>query len=100
MPFKDEFPPIETAMEMEPEELAPFVLRYLSTRENTGDMNRYNFALGTNQELVDYAGEYRNVFCQRLTEAWIWLEKEMFLGPKPGVKGEWVFITRRGRQVL
>lgn len=100
MSFADEFPPIETAMEMEPEELAPFVLRYLSTRENTGEMNRYNFTLGTNQKLVDYSGEYRKEFCKRLTEAWIWLEREMFLAPKPGEKGDWVFITRRGTKVL
>jgi uncharacterized protein (TIGR02391 family) len=99
MSFQDEFPPIETALQMEPEELAPFILKYLSTRENTGMMNRYNFTLGTDPELVSYTGEYRKDFCKRLMEAWIWLEKEMFLAPKPGEQGEWVFITRRGKKI-
>ena len=100
MSFKDEFPPIENAMEMEPEELAPFVLKYLSTGNNTGDMNRYNFTLGTDRDLIEYAGGYRDEFCRRLMEAWIWLEKEMFLAPKPGDTGDWVFITRRGKKIL
>jgi hypothetical protein len=98
--FKDEFPPIENSLEMEPEELSPFVLRHLSTRENTGKMNRYNFALGTDSELTSYGGDNIQEFCKRFTEAWVWLEREMFLAPKPGEKGDWVFITRRGRKVL
>lgn len=52
MAIKDIFPPIETALDLEPEELAPFVLKYLSTRTN---INRYNFILGSDPEIVDYA---------------------------------------------
>lgn len=63
MSFQDEFPPIENAPEMDPEELAPFILKYLSTRENTGKMNRYNFTLGTDPELTSYAGKHRKDFC-------------------------------------
>jgi uncharacterized protein (TIGR02391 family) len=100
MSFKDEFPPIETALEMEPEELAPFILKYLSTRERTGQMNRYNFTLGTDPDLAVYTKGKVKEFCERLTEAWIWLEKEMFLAPKPQEQHNWVFITRRGHQVL
>ena len=80
--------------------LATFVLKYLSTRENTGQMNRYNFTLGTDPDLRAYAGQHIKEFCKRLTEAWIWLERSMFLAPKPGEKGEWVFITRLGKKVL
>lgn len=100
MSFQNEFPPIENALEMEPEELAPFVLKYLSTREKTGKMNRYNFTLGSSSEYGEYAGSHKTEFLKRLMEAWIWLEKEMFLAPKPGEQGEWVFITRRGKKVL
>src|SRR5262245_51909917 len=31
-------------------------------------------------------------------EAWVWLEREGLLAPNPGSHGEWVFVTRRGRQ--
>lgn len=52
MSLKDIFPPIETALEMEPEELAQFVLKYLATESQ---INRYNFTLGTSPELTAYA---------------------------------------------
>ena len=66
MSFKKIFPPIETALELEPEELAPFVLKYLETQRN---INRYNFTSGTNPELIEYAGDHLKVFCKRLMEA-------------------------------
>ena len=95
--FKEIFPPIETAMELEPEELAPFVLKYLGTQKN---INRYNFTLRTSPELAGYAGQYLDEFCERLMEAWIWLEREMFIAPQPGQQGDWAFITRRGKRIL
>jgi uncharacterized protein (TIGR02391 family) len=32
-------------------------------------------------------------------EAWVWLEHEGLLAPRPGTSGDWVFITRRGQQL-
>jgi uncharacterized protein (TIGR02391 family) len=32
-------------------------------------------------------------------EAWVWLEREGLIAPKPGQSGEWVFVTRRGRKI-
>lgn len=97
--FKRIFPPIETAVELEPEELAIFVLKHL---ERMGDrsINRYNYTLGTSPEMGEYAGSHLEVFKKRLMEAFIWLEREMFLAPRPGEQGDWKFITRRGERVL
>lgn len=96
--YKDIFPPIETVLEMEPEEFAPFVLRHLSKLR---DINRYNYTLCSTEEVIKYAGQ-QNVeeFKKRLMEAFIWLEREMFIAPKPGESGEWRFITRSGGRVL
>ena len=50
MSFKDIFPPIETALEMEPEELAPFVLKYLATQPQINQqaiMDLFAGAIGT-----------------------------------------------------
>lgn len=33
-------------------------------------------------------------------EAFIWLEREMFIAPLPDEQGEWRYITRRGEKVL
>ena len=95
--FREIFPPIETVLDMEPEELAPFVLRHL---EIIGKINRYNYTLGAGEVINNYAGEHLEEFQERLMEAFIWLEREMFIAPMPGETGEWRFITRRGERVL
>lgn len=95
--FKEIFPPIETALELEPEELAPFVLKHLS---KVGHINRYNYTLGTSNEIQEYSKEHLIDFQKRLMEAFIWLEREMFIAPQPNEQGEWRFITRRGERVL
>ncbi len=99
MSFKTIFPPIDTALEMEPEELAPFVLQYLATQGS--NINRYNFTLGSTPEVRDYAaGGHLPALCHRLMEAWMWLEREGFVMPRPGDQHDWATITRRGHQVL
>ena len=95
--FKDFFPPIELALNMEPEELAPFLLRHLKT---VNHINRYNYTLRTNSDLQEYAGERVETFQKRLMEAFIWLEREMFIAPMPDKQGDWGFITRRGEKAL
>jgi len=99
MALKDIFPPIETALEMEPEELGPLVLKYLATQGE--NINRYNMTLpGGLPDLGQYAGRHADAFRERLMEAWMWLEKEIFVVPRPGQTGDWAMITRRGRQLL
>ena len=95
--FKEIFPPIETALELEPEELAPFVLKHL--QQMGRGLSKHNYTLGTSSEMVDYAGGSLEEFKKRLMEAWVWLEREMLIAPKPG-EVDWSFITRRGARVL
>lgn len=95
--FKDIFPPIETALDMEPEELAPFVLKHLNEVDR---INRYNYTLSSNNEMREYAGEHLNEFQKQLMEAFIWLEREMFIAPQPDQQDGWRFITRRGERIL
>jgi len=100
--IEDIFPPIETALELEPEELAPFVLRFLKDREESNEsINRHNFTLVNSPAFLDYANGHQKELGERLMEAWIWLEKEMFIVPKPGGGGtDEFFITRRGKKIL
>jgi hypothetical protein len=94
--MKDIFPPPEEVLKLEPEELAVFLLEYLCEIEkgSPNSLNRYNFTLQSNLGL--YAEEKYEEVAKVMTEAWIWLEREGMIAPKPGVQGEWVFITRRG----
>ncbi|MBU4274966.1 TIGR02391 family protein [Patescibacteria group bacterium] len=98
--FKKNFPPIETVLDMEPSELAPFVLKDLNEISQTNQINRYNYTLSTSSDIQDYARKHVKDFQKRLMEAYIWLEREMFIAPEPDSQGEWRFITRSGEKVL
>ena len=90
-------PDADALLALEPEELAGVVLEHLLSRKpEDGGLNRYNFSLvGT---YSDYPEQRHIEIAQALMEAWVWLEHEGFIAPKPGTQGEWSFITRRGRQ--
>lgn len=99
--LKEILPSLENLLEMEPEEIAPFILKYLDAQESEGShLNRYNFTLNTNPHLSEYAGRNIGQVAKILIEAWMWLERELFIAPNPGEQGEWRFITRRGKKVL
>jgi uncharacterized protein (TIGR02391 family) len=100
--FKEVFPPLETVLNMEPEELAVFLLNFLceceEDRDQSGYLNRYNFTLGNAfKGYCDH--QYNERLARALTEAWRWLEREGLIAPKPGEpSGGWIFITRRGKE--
>lgn len=95
----DIIPDPEALLALEPEEVAGVVLEYLNSVDEkiSGDLNRYNFSLPYIVE--GYPPQYRDRISCALMEGWVWLEREGLIAPKPGSAGEWVFITRRGRQI-
>src|ERR1035437_7185693 len=93
-----ELPPPKEVLEMEPEELAPFILRYLKTQTQ---INRYNFTLVNNPELYNQLNRQEvEKYAQCLMEAWMYLERQGFVAPKPGQMDDWAFITRKGQKVV
>lgn len=94
MAFHQVVPDIDALLALEPEELAGLVLQYLVTAE-TSDLNSYNFTLPHN--VGGYPSHKQEEASKALMEAWVWLEREGLLAPKPGSSGDWVFVTRRGR---
>lgn len=91
-------PDADALLALAPEELAGLVLEHLlSIPPTNGDLSRYNFSLtGTYSE---YPDSKQTEIAQALMEAWIWLEREGMIAPKPGTTGDWAFVTRRGHQV-
>lgn len=94
--IRDLLPDAEALLALEPEELAGYLMEYLNAlpESERKRLNRYNFSLRdhgyeTNIEQISEA----------LMEAWVWLERECLLAPKPNAGGEWIFITRRGRKI-
>lgn len=83
----------ETLLSLDPEELAAFVLKDLIASENAGNtLIRHNYCLRFQSQSDDVQ--------KAIVEAWMWLEREGCLAPKPGlIVGNAVFITRRGKRL-
>ncbi|OGO00164.1 MAG: TIGR02391 family protein [Chloroflexi bacterium RBG_13_52_14] len=98
--LKEIFPPPEEALNLEPEELAIYILQLLDETGDSGIKNLHNFTLHGN--LQQYLGErtdlYKNV-AKVITEAWVWLQREGLIAPEPG-KTNWIFVTRKGKRLL
>ena len=86
--LKASFPPPDEVLNLAPEEIGVFLLDYLcELGDDSQSLNRYNFTLQSG-ELGSYAGEKYDAVAKVITEAWIWLEREGMIAPKPGVQGE------------
>lgn len=93
-------PDPEALLALEPEELAGVLLEVLNSLEQrSGFLNRYNFSLQSNPNCGNYPPEYYKPVSQAVMEAWAWLEREGLIARRPGQQDEWVFITRRGKQI-
>ena len=87
----------EVLLALEPEELAGIVLEYLNSlsESESGQLNRSNFSQP--HTVQEYPPDYQEKISQALMEAWVWLERESLIAPRPGYsEGDFVFITRRG----
>ena len=95
MRLQDLLPDASVLLALEPEELAGVLLRVLASQEaRSGSLNAYNFTLpGNLQGYPDH-----KVVGEAVMEAWVWLAREGLIAPRPGSKGDWVFVTRRGKK--
>lgn len=96
----DEFPSPEIVLEMEPEQLAPFLLRKL---QNTPEeqINRFNLTTPLILELQTTLGSKgADRYAKKLMEAWLWLERDMLIAPKPGIQDDWYYVTDRGQKII
>ena len=97
----DIFPDSDALLSLEPEELAGIVLEFLNSLGHAVAnqlLNAHNFS---SIETADgYPSDKKREILNALMEAWVWLEREGLLAPRPGSLNEgWVFITRRGRKI-
>lgn len=86
---------------MEPEELTPFLLKYLKSQPENS-INRYNFTLLSDQSIYQALNNDHNKhkqLAQKFMEAWMWLEHEGLVLPKPGQQGDWAYITAKGQRL-
>lgn len=84
----------EDVLELEPEELAGFILRSLV--EDGGDVHLHNFINGLRQMTEVYPRSLTDDLSKAIGEAWGWLEAQ---GLVASIGDDWQFVTRRGRRV-
>jgi uncharacterized protein (TIGR02391 family) len=81
---------------LEPEELAAYLLEHLkSYGPSENPPNRQSFSVSFD----DYPKDQREEIAQAFMEAWAWLEREGLIAPRPGQARDWVFVTRRGKEI-
>jgi uncharacterized protein (TIGR02391 family) len=84
---------------LEPEELGGALLEVFHSVVNQPNpyLNSYNFC--NSPEIIGgYPATHGEDIRRALVEAWVWLESEGFIAPKPeDSTGMWFFITRRGQ---
>ena len=89
-------------LELEPEDLALPLLRYLAEIEADAGNSPPNLGNLMNEILRQLGNTHHRASVETVkrafTEAWMWLERELLLAPRDG--SSFVFITRRGHSLL
>lgn len=95
--FEDLFPPVEALRQLPPEEIALYILQYFARKDKAlrGEQppNRINFMNSVHASRLQEA-EFE------MAEGLHWLYMEGLIADKPRETGHWVFITRKGKQLL
>lgn len=96
--IKDILPPLNQAVSMQPKDLAVPLLQYLNERIKAKQIPvREYFAMSA--DVDSWAGFGNQAATRAIMEAWVWLESQGMVAPRPGV-GAGIFITREGREFL
>src|SRR3954469_20481082 len=79
-----------TLLSLQPEELAGLLLKFLNSlpEYQKNKLNRLNFFL-EDIAVSGYPNELLDDIRRALMEAWVWLENEGFLAPRPASQGSW-----------
>src|SRR5206468_4019506 len=88
----------EALLALEPEELGGVLLEYfnaLQPSEQRGQLNAHAFC--SEWGVAGYPNSHYDRISQALMEAWVWLEREGLLAPRPNEPIGYVFITHRGQ---
>ncbi len=92
-------PKPDDVLQLEPEELAGYILHYLNSLPpgQTESIQRNSYIV--DRLLHGYPTESRKALSNAVAEAWVWLEREGFLVPTPFARGDFLFLSRRGQRI-
>src|SRR5688500_11665786 len=98
MKLFDLLPDGDALLALEPEELAGVLLEYLNALPGSerDSLNRHNYSLP--HTVREYPESLREAISRALMEAWVWLEREGLIVPKPG-SSDWSVLSRRAARL-
>jgi uncharacterized protein (TIGR02391 family) len=91
-------PPGDEAVELPVDDLALRLLHLVDDGGQVHLLNRHDATWVGSWE--NHPGGEGAAFLHAIAEAWDWLASRLLIARRPGDKGEFVFITRRGERVL
>ena len=91
-------PNAEDLLALEPAELGGVLLEMLLSYPPTHQLNRYNFSIEPDA-VRGYDPRFHTPIREALMDGWAWLEREGLIVPRVGVQGEWVSLSRRGKNL-
>jgi uncharacterized protein (TIGR02391 family) len=95
----DLIPTADVLLELEPEELAGFVLEYFHSKGDPETFQEHPANFSGESTVKDY-DQGKRVQCQKvLMEGWSCLEREGFICMRPADPHGWYVLTRRGKQI-
>lgn len=96
------FPPIETALKLKPEDLAIPLLKCILYEEKQGNFVALTLLCKHTIDQKYATGKDNEQVLKLFTEAWLWLEREIFIAPNPhyspGIHGP-IYVTKRGKDL-
>ncbi len=95
--FSQIMPDHELLLSLEPEELAVVVLQYFNLPGMNVQLNRDSF--GMPHTVKEYPRELQKKIREVLMEAWMWLEHQRLVIPKPGGYDQYYIITAKGKEL-
>lgn len=92
----------EQVLALEPEQIAPMLLKFLSTSDGSGYLNLYTLILEGNIDRLfgqSFEPQQREQLAEQLALAWNWLMMQGLIIRKSGDTTGWHRLTRRGQQL-
>jgi uncharacterized protein (TIGR02391 family) len=91
---------IDDLLELEPDEIAEFVLRFVAAKpsEGVGALTAYTFGLHYSRDWAPL--DRQNEVALALAEAWAWLVRECLLIPDLGDMNKGFVLSRRGWRLI
>jgi uncharacterized protein (TIGR02391 family) len=92
----DRFPLKEVMLNLEPEDLASYLLEYLISQTDAGQQfQRVNFC---SQVATAYSVANFSPLTRLFQESFLWLEREGLVAPIPTDTNGWMYVTDRGKK--